>query len=431
MGAKHERIHTVNQQEYAPPQWSLPPRRAVRPQLLRATSNSAQMPTPWVAGVASGLSIHLGVPVPVIRWLFVVSSIIGGAGLLLYLGLLALVPQDTPENRQHSQRGASPLQPVAENRDAAIVRNQLFILGASLLIFALLVYIALNSATISLRALTSGSVATVGLALVWSQSARLSQWKTASFWTMILSGILLFFLALTLYFSGEFPTAELLRGIRLGGGAVIGFLVLLFPLGIALARSLAKARASQARETERADIAAHLHDSVLQTLTLIRAGAENPSRVRALALTQERELRSWLYGSNHEAETSTAQALRNAVIDIEGTYGIPIDLVTVGDTPPRAHELALVAAGAEALKNAVRHGKPPVSAYLEIGPKQAELFIKDRGDGFDLDAIPHDRHGVRGSIIGRIERLGGHATIRTLANGTEIHLRIPVTDTDR
>ena len=189
-------------------------------------------------------------------------------------------------------------------------------------------------------------------------------------------------------------------------------------------KDLSQAQAQRVRESERADIAAHLHDSVLQALTLIRASAEDPARVRAIALTEERELRAWLYTGHAQAADSLDAAVTEAVVGVESRYGVPISVVVVGDMRPGPGELALVAALAEA----VRHGAPPVSVYVEVRPQAVEAFIKDSGEGFDPASIAADRHGVRDSIVGRMRRTGGNATIRRLARGTEVALSVPRSD---
>ena len=209
---------------------------------------------------------------------------------------------------------------------------------------------------------------------------------------------------------------------------MVGIGVVLAPLWLRTNRALADTRAAEIREAERADIAAHLHDSVLQTLTLIRASAEDPSRVRAIALTEERELRAWLYTGHAQAADSLEAAVTEAVGGVESRYGVPISVVVVGDMRPGPGELALVAALAEACQNAVRHGAPPVSVYVEVRARVVEAFVKDNGEGFDPATIAADRHGVRDSIVGRMRRAGGSATIRALAHGTEIALSVPRSD---
>ncbi len=204
------------------------------------------------------------------------------------------------------------------------------------------------------------------------------------------------------------------------------------PWWLRLVRELGDERAARAREAERADIAAHLHDSVLQTLAIIRARADEPSEVARMARAQERELREWLYQDRPAPGTSIAAEMRAVVAEVEDTRSGPegeavaVDLVVVGDRAPDAGTAALLQATREALVNAVVHGRPPVSAYLEVGDEQVEVFVRDHGDGFDLDDIPSDRFGVRESILGRVRRRGGTATVTCKDSGTEVHLVVPV-----
>ncbi|MBW3084729.1 hypothetical protein KEM60_00918 [Austwickia sp. TVS 96-490-7B] len=153
------------------------------------------------------------------------------------------------------------------------------------------------------------------------------------------------------------------------------------------------------------------------------------TRVAHLARAQERELRSWLYGGERPSRDSVAAAVATAAVDVEDQHGIPIDLVVTGDRPLDDSTAALVSALREALLNAVRHGTPPVSAYVEVGPASVDAFVRDRGPGFDLDDIPEDRLGVRESIVGRMARHGGTAQLRRLDHGTEVALSLPVPDT--
>ncbi|MGL4175265.1 MAG: sensor histidine kinase, partial [Dermatophilaceae bacterium] len=175
---------------------------------------------------------------------------------------------------------------------------------------------------------------------------------------------------------------------------------------------------------------AHLHDSVLQTLALIQRQSADPASVTRLARAQERELRSWLYAGPVGAQSSLAAAVTEVANEVEDVHGVPIDLVVTGDRPFEEHGAALSRAVREALLNAVRHGRPPVAAYLEIGTDGVEAFVRDRGDGFDLDDVPDDRLGVRQSVLGRMERHGGSARIRRLEEGTEVELRLPPIEGD-
>lgn len=383
------------------------------------------MPTPWVAGVASGISIHTGIPVYVIRILFIVSFItLFAAGLIAYLLFVALLPLDAGQNTA-GQRGAQALTAVGESRREATSRNQMMMAGFSLVGISVLLLLVMQTDGLSLRTVFSGILVLAGLTLSWVQASHTGQWRSLKFWLYLSAGLFLVLSGTTIYLAGSGATGELIRGALFGGGVILIVLVTLAPLWVRMSRQLSHAQEEKVRETERADIAAHLHDSVLQTLTLIRGSAENPAKVRALALSQERELRSWLYTGQSEAASSTAEALREAATQVEATYGMAIDVVTVGDLTPGPNELALVAAAAEALKNAVRHGAPPVSVFMEITAEKVNIYVKDRGPGFDLTSIPDDRHGVRGSIIGRVERVGGSAILRRLDPGIEVQLSVP------
>ena len=275
-----------------------------------------------------------------------------------------------------------------------------------------------------------GSIVSIvaGITLVWSQSREVRNWRSVRFIGAVVGGIALLSLGVVMAASRDNPPVILLRGGLIGAALVAGVLFALVPMWLRTTKDLSEAQAQRVREAERADIAAHLHDSVLQTLTLIRASAEDPARVRAIALTEERELRAWLYTGHAQAADSLEAAVTEAVVGVESRYGVPISVVVVGDMRPGPGELALVAALAEACQNAVRHGAPPVSVYVEVRPQAVEAFIKDSGEGFDPASIAADRHGVRDSIVGRMRRAGGNATIRRLARGTEVALRVPRSD---
>src|SRR5699024_9590117 len=170
---------------------------------------------------------------------------------------------------------------------------------------------------------------------------------------------------------------------------------------------------------------AHLHDGVLQTLALIQRGADDPAYVLTLARKQERELRGWLYGSNEDPSQTLAAAVGAAAAEVEDLHSVPVEVVITGDRALDEGGTALVRAVREALLNAVRHGSPPVSVYVEIGPSAVEAFVRDHGAGFDVDAVPQDRLGVRESILGRMKRHGGTAQVRRREPGTEVILTMP------
>ncbi len=224
------------------------------------------------------------------------------------------------------------------------------------------------------------------------------------------------------------------RGSGLRQMADVGLATLVVLLGTALVAApwayrvwtdLRTEQAARARADERADIAAHLHDSVLQTLAMIQRQSTDSGRVATLARAQERELRSWLYGGGADPQTSLADAVAAVIDDIEAAHGIPIDLVSTGNRRMDDAAQALVRALREALTNAANHGAPPISVYLEATDSGVEAFVRDHGQGIDLDSIPDDRLGVRESIIGRMHRHGGSASVRRLDPGTEWCLTLP------
>jgi signal transduction histidine kinase len=198
------------------------------------------------------------------------------------------------------------------------------------------------------------------------------------------------------------------------------------PFWRALLRRLGTERVARARADERANVAAHLHDSVLQTLALIQKRSDDPEQVARLARRQERELRDWLADNEpSRPDERLADALRAAAAEIEDAHGTPIEAVVVGDARLDDRSRALVAASREALTNAVKFASAggPVRLYAEIDSAAARVFVDDRGPGFDPDAIPADRRGVRESIIGRMQRHGGSAEIRSApGEGTEVEL---------
>ena len=208
--------------------------------------------------------------------------------------------------------------------------------------------------------------------------------------------------------------------------ATAGLALILAPFLWRLGRNLATERAERIRSQERAELAAHLHDSVLQTLTLVQKRAGDPREVAQLARHQERELREWLFESERAPATeSLARALEAAAAEVEDAHRVPINVVAVGDTPMDERADALAAAAREAMVNAAKFAPDAgeIAVYAELGPERAQVFVRDRGPGFDPAAVPDDRRGLRESIIGRMERFGGRAEVRSEAGrGTEVAL---------
>jgi signal transduction histidine kinase len=206
---------------------------------------------------------------------------------------------------------------------------------------------------------------------------------------------------------------------------VVGLALVTGPWWMRMMTQLSAERAERIRSQERADIAARVHDSVLQTLALIQRNAESPREVARLARGQERTLRSLLYG-DRAALGQFGDELRSVAAQVEDDYAVSVDVVVVGDAALDADLAALAAATKEALVNAAKHsGVAAVSLYAEVEADQISVFVKDRGVGFEMDAIAEDRQGVRGSIINRVERHGGTVRVTSAAGGgTEVELRM-------
>ena len=382
----------------------------------------------YVAGVCAGLAEHLGLSVRHVRLAFVLASIAGGAGVAAYLFLWALTPQS---------RGGDlgpGAQPVAVGRPAnESLRN--LVVGVGLLLLGGVLVAQRQGVNLRLGVLIPLFTVAGGAVLAWSQldDAERGRWLVGG-GEGRRAGLLRLGIGIALATIGVVALATQGRGfaglwdVGIPAVAVLaGAALIAAPWGVRLWSDLRVEQAQRIRETERADIAAHLHDSVLQTLALIQRKADDPAEVTRLARAQERELRGWLYAGPRGSKASLASAVTEVAHEVEDVHGIPIELVITGDRPLDAGGTALVRALREALLNAVRHGSVPVSAYVEVGSGLVEAFVRDHGPGFDVDAIPQDRLGVRESILGRMARHGGSAAVRRLENGTEVSLSLPVT----
>jgi two-component sensor histidine kinase len=245
-------------------------------------------------------------------------------------------------------------------------------------------------------------------------------------------------LGVALVLSAGFAFVWATGAVRPAGEAALAALVVLVAVALIFApswsrltASLAAEEAERIRSQERADVGAHLHDSVLQTLALIQRSSENPREVATLARRQERELRDWLSGEDAQrSEGMLAGALEAAAVDVEMGAGTPIEFVTVGDCSLDERTGAVVAAAREAMLNAAKHAAGSrIAVYAELAPGRVHVFIRDTGPGFDSAAVPASRHGVRESIIGRMRRAGGSATVRAApGGGTEVELSIARTE---
>jgi len=381
----------------------------------------------YVAGVCAGLAEHLGLDVRHVRLAFVLTAFAGGAGVAAYVFLWALTPQSRGSDSVPAKPRAAAVRPPNE-----ALRN--LVVGVGLLLVGGVLLAQQQGVNLRLGVLLPLLTVAGGAVLAWSQldDAERGRWLVGG-GEGRRAGLLRLGIGIAFATIGVVALATQGRGLAgvwdVGIPAVAvlaGAALIAAPWGVRLWSDLRVEQAQRIRETERADIAAHLHDSVLQTLALIQRKAENPAEVTRLARAQERELRGWLYAGPRGSQASLASAVTEVVHEVEDVHGIPIELVITGDRPLEAGGSALVRALREALLNAVRHGSVPVSAYVEVGSELVEAFVRDHGPGFDLDTVPEDRLGVRESILGRMSRHGGSAAVRRLENGTEVSISLPV-----
>jgi signal transduction histidine kinase len=374
-----------------------------------------------IGGVATSLAGHLGLSRWPVRIAFVVLAFVSGLGLLLYGAFWIVLP------------------PAPDAKPDGPIRSAARYVGAALATVAVLL--------INLRTLPLGwwflpsVLAFFGAALLWRQASETDRdrWRRLSRSSLSASasdrvGALRVSAGIGLVIAGAvfiFARAGI-SAVGVGLAAmlitVVGVGLITGPWWLKLVRELSDERRERIRNEERADIAAHLHDSVLQTLALIQRYADSPREVSRLARSQERELRTKLYGGTPPDGLFSA-ALHAAAAEVEDTYALAVDVVVVGEHDLDTRLDALVAASREALVNAAKHaGVAQVSVYAELDDQAAEVFVRDRGAGFDPDRIDPLRHGIRGSIIGRLARHGGTATIKSRpGEGTEVRLRLPLT----
>ncbi|MBW8766549.1 MAG: ATP-binding protein, partial [Geodermatophilales bacterium] len=270
----------------------------------------------------------------------------------------------------------------------------------------------------------------VGLAVIWRQldtdrtlAVPGARWVLAGGAALAAGGVLLL-LATT----GQLAAAR--NGFAATLVILTGLVLATAPVWRRLLDSRAEERAARVRSEERAAVAAHLHDSVLQTLALIQRHAEEPQSVSRLARSQERELRAWLYEPEVVRQGGTwAGLVAGIVADVEADHALTVDPVVVGDAPVDDALAALGAAAREALVNAAKHsGATSADLYTEVTPERVSVFVRDRGKGFDPATVPDDRRGLRDSVSGRLTRLGGTAEIRSApGEGTEVELVLPRT----
>lgn len=433
-------------------QTGVPPRTAPRLPLRRPRGGRI------LGGVCLGVAAHLDVPVKTVRILMLLLSLVGGAGIFAYVFLWTTVPVGDPARaaadlRDPALARLAPRTDQAPGLDAASPMSRLLsrlpvrdiLVGSLLLAGASALVASRFGVTIEWSWVLPVVIALGGTGLAWSQLDASQRGdllnraggRTPNGVLRLVGGLVLALVGVLALVSQDMPSSAMLPAVVAALAVLAGAALVLAPWWLRLLRELGEERAARERANERADIAAHLHDSVLQTLALIQRSADRPGEVTRLARNQERELREWLYDDRPAEGTSLAADLRGLVADVEnrmserlgGDEAVSVDVVVVGDCPPNDATRALLQAAREATVNAVVHGRPPVSVYLEVSEAAAEVFIRDRGDGFDLEAIPHDRFGVRESILGRVQRRGGQASVRSgPGGGTEVRLKVPLVE---
>jgi len=336
-----------------------------------------------LAGVCAGIAQTLGVDPTLVRLIFALLALAGGAGILLYLALLAYADEWSP-----------------------------WAVGA----FGLVgITLALHALGFGDRVVAGIALVAAGLLLLWRRGGR---WPSVGGMTLAGAG------AVLVLSRGGVHTA------LLAPGAVAGSLVLIAgPWLWRLALDRDAERAGRIRSEERAEVAARVHDSVLQTLALIQRHAADQRKVAAFARRQERELRTWLYGDDREAGpgASLLSLLSAAAADVEELHGVRVELASSGDCPADEKIEAVALAAREAMTNSAKYSQADeVDVYAETTDERVSVFVRDRGIGFDRTAVPPDRRGISDSIVGRIARAGGHATITTdPGKGTEVELTLP------
>lgn len=405
----------------------------------------------WLGGVASGIAAHLGWPVWLVRLCFVGLAFTNFLTVGVYAVLWILMPASQPSEQPPGLQAASHqgMRQAETSKGTSTGR----IIG--------IVMVGLGLTMVA-RMLGMGPansffwpvlLAAIGVGLVWLQAddddeipapapggaadtgpgrhrlARLISRRRLAEGARVVGGMTLIGCAVALAAASQGGMSQLPMVAMVAGLTIAGVAVVAAPWILRYRRKMAAAYEEKLIADTRADMAAHLHDSVLQTLALIQRQADDPKQVAALARRQERELRSWLYADQAGPSTLKA-ALTEAGGEVEDERGVPVEVVCVGDIELTDDLRALVQAAREAMMNGAKHsGASLIDVYAEVEPEEdaslVQVFVRDRGKGFDPGEIADDRMGVRKSIVGRMERHGGTAKIRSApGEGTEIRLEM-------
>ncbi|MFI9120349.1 PspC domain-containing protein [Streptomyces bikiniensis] len=394
----------------------------------------------WLGGVARGLAGHLGLPVVWVRTAFAVLAMADGLGAVLYAVFWIVVPLGV--GGRTAPRPVFETTPDGRRKLRKPDRGQVFALAA------LAVSLAVVAGNASFDGETGRYVwpvllTGIGLAVFWRQAdnARRASWtepgrhRRAFQLARGLVGVALVGTGLAVFVVVRGSVAQLGTALTAAVAVLTGMVLLAGPWLVRMSQDLTEERTMRIRAQERAEVAAHVHDSVLHTLTLIQRNADDPGEVRRLARAQERELRNWLYkpeGTGRDEEPETlAEAVKRAAAEVEDKHGVPLEVVIVGDCPLDEGLVAQIQAAREAMVNAAKYGGGggAVQVFAEVDGRTVFVSVRDRGPGFDLDDVPEDRMGVRESIIGRMQRNGGTARLRSpQGGGTEVELEMERAD---
>jgi signal transduction histidine kinase len=388
------------------------PAARATPRLYRRTRGRV------IGGVAGGLADHLRISVWAVRIAFVLACAAAGLGVVVYAAFWIVLP--TPPDDPHRSRIPIWLENLVAGAAAV---------GA---------LVAISTTMVLGRVLIPAMLACLGVALIWrqvteTQRQRLPRFSAGSFGSGPIGRIRVLCGAALVVVGGALVLARAdFSAVRDGLLAIIvtlvGVALITGPWWIGMVTDLNTERRERIRSQERAELAASLHDSVLQTLALIQRNADSPREVARLARGQERRLRTILYGAQPDSGR-LSNVLAEAAAEVEDQYGVEVEVVVVGDAELTAPLAAVVGASREALVNAAKHaGVATVSLYAEVEAAAYVSYVKDRGVGFVLDNVADDRQGVRGSIIARVERYGGTVVLRSrIGEGTEVEIRMPRT----
>lgn len=380
-----------------------------------------------LGGVCAGISAHLGWSVRVVRAAFILLTLFSGFGLVLYAAYWAWLPIDDAGEDASTRE---------EGRDLAGA------LGLGALAIGVLLLMSVRGVELFGSWVTPLVLVGAGVGVLWRQSddarrsALLSDVSASARATTrtavrrggprILLGLALVLLGILGVVASQGDFVASLKGLAAALLAVVGLCLVLLPFVLGWWRDLAAERRARIRSEERAEVAAQVHDSVLQTLTLIQRSAHDSDEVVRLARTEERALRRWLYAPVGDPAATFVAALESEIADVEATYACAVELVHVGDVARDERVDSLVAAAREAIVNAAKHAGGAVAVYVECGADAVEVFVRDRGAGFDLADVPEDRLGLRESVVARMGRVGGSAHVRSQAGeGTEVSLVLP------